>query len=406
VPHQYHHELARRKKEDLKAKHKNQRKIILQRVLRKEKAHAAFRCCEFAMENAPLHLLKSPKAETAGKSGSDYGQHQQALNYNYHQIDTCGKIQDVRVGSLSIGLSYDGDWKITANRRIRCLQSEKHLDYLQAVKSSLELGRGLIPLRLKPFLETMRVNLLRGPNTRWHTDAFKGVTNNYLLIDDDGKSGSDVGFLSVDRSISFRCSVVRFKDSFYIPVSYSDSNSTLRMVGFGNMAEASYDEGETCKHHATFYLFSSKVFDQLIPYGNLPFAFVGIIKGSLQVVQLQEKLRLFQKPLKFDTVKFHECIAFAKQSPSQTRKSRYKNLGARGKWMVFNAWQFRHRWNGNNLLIRHHVYFRLIRQIATGGNIIAKGKYPNFVECRVRGVEHEGLDAGNYDQDHEDDNDR
>jgi hypothetical protein len=67
------------------------------------------------------------------------------------------------------------------------------LDYLQAFKSSLELG-GLVPRRLQPFLETIRVNLLRGPNTRWHTDAFKGVTNNFLLIDDDGKSGSDVGF--------------------------------------------------------------------------------------------------------------------------------------------------------------------------------------------------------------------
>jgi hypothetical protein len=353
------------------------------RLLRKERAQAALECCHFAMENAPLHLLKSPKAETAGKSGADYGQHQQALNYDYNQIDTTGKTRDVKVGSLSIGLSYDGDWKTTANcGRTRCLQSEKHLDYLQAVKSSLELGR-LVPLQLVPFLETMRVNLLRGPNTRWHTDAFKGVTNNYLLIDDDGKSGSDVGFLSVDLSISFRCSVVRFKDSFYIPVSYSDATSTLRLVGFGERTEASYEGGESCKYQATFYLFSSDVFDLLIPYGDLPFAFVGLISGSLQVVHLQEELRLFQKPLTFDTIKFQDCIALAKLSPSQTPKKKFKHLEARGRWMEFNAWKFRHCWNGNNLLIRHHAYFRLIRQIATGGNIVAKGDYPNFVECRV-----------------------
>jgi hypothetical protein len=45
-------------------------------LLRKEEALAALECCHFAMENAPLHLLKNPKAETAGKSGVDYGQYQ------------------------------------------------------------------------------------------------------------------------------------------------------------------------------------------------------------------------------------------------------------------------------------------------------------------------------------------
>ncbi len=34
-----------------------------------------------------------------------------------------------------------------------------------------------------------------------------------------------------------------------------------------------------------------------------------------------------------------------------------------------------------------------IRQIATGGNIVAKGNYLNFVDCRVRGLELEGLSA-------------
>jgi hypothetical protein len=74
--------------------------------------------------------------------------------------------------------------------------------------------------------------------------------------------------------------------------------------------------------------------------------------------------------------------------------------------MEFNAWRFRHCWNGNNLLIRHHAYFKLIRQIATGGNIVAKGKYPNFVECRVRGVERdEEPGTGGYDEQNEDNQD-
>jgi hypothetical protein len=120
------HELAIRKKQDCKASRNHQSKMS-SRLLRKQRARAALEYCHFAMANAPLHLLKNPKAETAGKSGADYGQHQQALNYNYRQIDTSGKTKDVKVGSLSIGLSYDGDWKTTANGgRTRCLQSDKH----------------------------------------------------------------------------------------------------------------------------------------------------------------------------------------------------------------------------------------------------------------------------------------
>jgi hypothetical protein len=111
VPYGLDNELAVRKKQEIKASRNHQSKMGM-RVLRQERALAASKCRRFAMEKAPLHSLKIPKAGTAGKSGVDYGQHQKALNYNYHQIDKSGKIQGVRVGSLSIGLSYDGDWNV------------------------------------------------------------------------------------------------------------------------------------------------------------------------------------------------------------------------------------------------------------------------------------------------------
>jgi hypothetical protein len=114
------------------------------------------------------------------------------------------------------------------------------------------------------------------------------------------------------------------------------------MVGFGKRAEAPCEGVETCKYHATFFLFSREVFDLLIPYGNLPFAFVGLFGGSLQVVHLQVELRLFQKFLAFDTIKFQDCIAFdtikfqdcialAELSPSQTPKKNTQTSRGQGQ---------------------------------------------------------------------------
>jgi hypothetical protein len=276
--------------------------------------------------------MKKPNEVTAGKSCADYGGHELALNFPYQQIDSSGKMNNVKVGSATIGLMYDGDWKTAANDgRTRCLVSQKNLDYLTAVKSSLEFGSLLPPQLTAPLRETMRLNLLRGAQTLWHTDAFKGATNNYLKIDDDGKSGDGVGFLTVDESISFRCSVVMYNDRLYLPVSYSEATKTLRMVGFGVRTEPSYEALEECADHATFYLFDSKVFNELTPYGNLPFAFVGLLQGKLQVVDLDEELKLFESPLKFATINFKACLALARQSPVQTPKRyRYRYLEARG----------------------------------------------------------------------------
>lgn len=70
--------------------------------------------------------------------------------------------------------------------------------------------------------------------------------------------------------------------------------------------------------------------------------------------------------------------------------------------MQFTAWRYRHFWNGNNVLIGTHVFYRLIRQVATGGNIVTKGKFINFVECR--GVEsYEGsAEEEHYDNEQDD----
>jgi hypothetical protein len=75
-----------------------------------------------------------------GKTLKDYGSHELALNFPYANIGPRGKVVGLRVGSLTIGLAYDGDWKATGKNkgRIHCRKSDSCLEYLTGVKDTLK----------------------------------------------------------------------------------------------------------------------------------------------------------------------------------------------------------------------------------------------------------------------------
>ena len=211
------------------------------------------------MRLAPLYTLKKPKAESAGQVLEDYGGHLLSLNFLYGDIDERGNIGDVRVGTRTFGLlSYETDQKKkTFKGTTSCKTSNLVMPYLCSVKSSLELTC-IIKYAEIAFFNTLRVNLVRGAKSQWHTDAFKGVTENYLLIQDDKRCGVDYGCLSVDKFPSFRCSVVKFDNQLFIPISYSEGSGILRMAGFGNKTEARTDGNQ-----ATYYIFDKKMINRL-----------------------------------------------------------------------------------------------------------------------------------------------
>jgi hypothetical protein len=131
---------------------------------------------------------------------------------------------------------------------------------------------------------------LRGAATLTHTDSFKGVTDNYLLIQDDGLCGGKRGALVVDLFPLFRCSIVKYEGNFFIPMKISEATKTLTMIGFGDKASESLSK-ETSS--ATWFLFDFSVRQKLEAHGNLPFAVVGVKKGKLQIVPLDATLKLY-----------------------------------------------------------------------------------------------------------------
>jgi hypothetical protein len=68
--------------------------------------------------------------------------------------------------------------------------------------------------------------------------------------------------------------------------------------------------------------------------------------------------------------------------PEQRKKPfiRIVTLSKMDTWMVFDAWRYRHWWEGNHMVIRYHAFFRSIRQTPTSSNIIRKGKRLNYIK--------------------------
>ncbi len=113
-----------------------------------------------ALVAPPNKALKRPNLKANGNNKADYGGHQKALNFltkeeykgqfqlafdngdNDFEFDGVKDPAVIKCGTLAIGLCYEGDWKqkskIAGNgERKMCLESEKYLQFLTAVKDQL-----------------------------------------------------------------------------------------------------------------------------------------------------------------------------------------------------------------------------------------------------------------------------
>jgi hypothetical protein len=156
------------------------------------------------------------------------------------------------------------------------------------------------------------------------------------------------------------------------------------MIGAGRKTIASIDGSA---EEATFYYFDAKVITELQPYGNLPFAVVGLKGRKLQVINLDDEFVLYQKELKFMTYTLQHSFNLAANDPATFPLRRLKRLRTRDKWMPFTAWKHRHCWVGDPMLLRLHCFFRLIREVPTGANTIQRGPGINFVDRRSATVQ-------------------
>jgi hypothetical protein len=287
----------------------------------------------------PLKEIRIPRG--IGETNTDYGKKGSSLNFPPDILANPKKAREQHFGSFTIGLEYSADHKKQTHKgRHFCIRSEKYMPWLLIIKYTLSC-RTLYPHPI----ETLRVNAIRGANTQWHTDTLRGTTDNCILIFSDasqenmnvGKKADCRGYLSVDKSIHFRACTVLFQ------------------------------------------------------VGHLPYAIMGVKQGKLQTVPFghntKKEFLVIPTPKKLILWSWAETLDAAQETtyplaPPILKKGRYVHLGKENRWQLFNAWCFRHRWEGNTSPVRLHAYCRAIRQVCPSGHLrrYANGYPMNFVD--------------------------
>jgi hypothetical protein len=342
----------------------------------------------------PNKELKRPyQPKHLGNNKVDYGGHQKALNFPMKDVPR-GELQLAlkgeatsmhnnsldeanvkRIGDLSIGLVYEGDWKQKSHlagngEKQMCDKSQKYLEFLLHVK---EMLWPKVHETLKHLMDdSMRVNILCGAQTLPHTDSYRGNTPNFLYIVPDPKI--EPGWLCYDRFPRFKVSVVKMAGQYYIPHSYSHASDEVRCIGCH----------PSIANKPIFYVFKSGAIDSMEAVGDLPYGVVGWkANGEIQVVPEFEDVCLYTKPLIFWTVSWNELVEEALKKPAKKPTRRIVKLQATGKWHEFRAYTYRHWWAGNHIVERYHVFFRTIREVPTSSNLVRNGKRINYIDGRT-----------------------
>jgi hypothetical protein len=232
-------------------------------------------------------------------------------------------------------------------------------------------------------LETMRICPIAGARTLCHTDADRGNTKNYMLCQGDGCG------LRVYNFPEFHCCVVTLNGIPYIPIGYSERNQSLRMYRS--------NPNDQRKAQKLEFKGMSKYLTELHPVGRLPFVVVGIKGGLLQIddsPSVPYQTDTISTPRDYPLVDFRAALAMANLPENAMARPFHDSrlVGKPHEWVDFEAWKFRHEFEGwNPNCPRTHVFFRLLRQLPTAENYIGKGKQ-NFVAITAEEVKHGPLD--------------
>jgi len=191
-----------------------------------------------------------------------------------------------------------------------------------------------------------------------------------------GNQAAEPGWLCLDTFPAFKTSVVSIGGALFVPHSYSSASGECRCIG----------EDPNRPGCPIFYIFADTIIDAMQPFGRLPWGVVGWKKdGTIQVIPNTEPPKLYTKPLTFQTVTWHDLIEAASLPENKQHKkprNRIKRLDKTNCWQAFDAYKFRHWWAGNNLVLRHHAFFRNIREVPTSSNVIRKGKTINYINAK------------------------
>ncbi|KAL3912791.1 MAG: hypothetical protein SGILL_006745 [Bacillariaceae sp.] len=278
------------------------------------------------------------------------------INYGLHHLDLgmdnvseedmkIMEEKNMKIGTKSLGLTYDNHHTSVMFNRSMCKQSEKHLGFLQGCHDSIQLQ--CPEYRMEETSDFMRVNCVAGAKTKEHTDTMRGFTRSFIAIE----KGSSFQ-LRVRMFPHFRSSVVMYNNQFYIPHELSDKEICL--IGL--------KEG---RPH--FFIGPQAIMEKLESFGRLVnHVVVGIKKGKLQVIKT--KYEVIPTPKYLPLISFEDAVMEASLNSQKKPHGRgkYKYIGYKDQWQEFWGWKHAHEWvpGTDHLCRRINIFYRAMREVA------------------------------------------
>ena len=191
----------------------------------------------------------------------------------------------------------------------------------------------------------MRVNVVIGAKTKWHTDTMRGFTRSFVAIEE----GSNFQ-LEVRLFPHFRSSVVKYKEDLFIPHELGDKEICLIGLKDGK---------------AHFYIGPHRIVNELEPFGLLvDHVVVGIKHDMLQVIGTN--YAIIKTPKDLPLITFNDAIKESKANPQKKPRYMFAYKKQTNVWQEFWGWKHAHRWlpGTDHLCRRINVFYRSIREVA------------------------------------------
>ena len=224
---------------------------------------------------------------------------------------------------------------------------------------------------------------LVGALSLYHLDSFYGATSNAARLERAG------GWLEIDYRIPFRQCVVRDGQRLFVPLMWSNKNGPRLKVlellpdGSGRYTEEFptewlYEETTELVGYLPYVVLQCNKTNK-ISQGN------GIKREDWESVATDNligvvpdydpenpELTLLHGVGDATYLSSQDLIAAAQQlqtrprsMPSHVGKWMYDHMD---RWIIFRGWQFPHRYVGDPLVRRVHLFSRAMRQVPTGAN--------------------------------------
>jgi hypothetical protein len=260
-------------------------------------------------------------------------------------------------GTRSMGLRYDNEHTVRLRGRVMCEFSETHLEFLQAIHSSIYYQ--FLKMR-KITEEFMRANLVVGAMTSPHIDTMRGNTPNFVLIDTPYDDSVTPFTLQVRLFPNFKTSVVMLDGQLFIP--HDQRRRHLTLIGMKDN-----------KPH--YYVYPTETIERLEAYGDIDgYIVVGIKNKKLQVIP--EEYTIYQSTEAMPLLSLQEVFDIAGRHPASKPKRMFMYFSEPLKWHKFYGWKHSH-----NLLKgcdhrtrRIHIFYRPVREETAAARLRTKLK--------------------------------